>query len=112
MTANPYLLDGCDMRGPQGRRYRDIVDITNAEFGAAGPEAVREMSLLKFNREEIHASIVNGTGSLRAHADLVRISNLIARREKVLGDIVRAKTAKTTVSPSLADFLSRDGDAE
>jgi hypothetical protein len=85
-------LDGVDMRTQRGRRYRDIVDAVIGEFGAAGDGAIRELAGLRFTQEELQASIVNGTASnARGHADLVRLSTLIARRENEMRAVISAK---------------------
>ncbi len=82
LTNNPHKLDGVDMRTQRGRRYRDIVDALVAEFGADNPVALRELAGLKFTLEQTQAAVV--AGDQRAREDLVRISNLVARREREL----------------------------
>jgi hypothetical protein len=82
LTNNPHRLAGVDMRTQRGRRYRDIVDALITEFGSANPVALRELAGLKFTLEQIQARVV--TGDPRACEDLVRVSNLVARREAVM----------------------------
>jgi hypothetical protein len=82
MTNDPRRLDGVDMRTSAGRRYRDIVDQLAAEFGAVNPVALRELAGLRYTLEQTQAAVV--AGDARARSDLVRVSNLIARREREL----------------------------
>jgi hypothetical protein len=104
LTNNPYRLDGVDMRSPRGRRYRDIVDALIAEFGAANPVGLRELAGLKFTLEQTQAAIVAGDQSARE--DLVRISNLVARREGAMRDAGRSSR---DAGPSLADIIAEHG---
>src|SRR5271154_63231 len=82
LTNNPHRLDGVDMRTQRGRRYRDIVDALIAEFGMANPVGLRELAGLKFSLEQVQGEVVKG--SARAREDLVRLSNLVARREQAM----------------------------
>ncbi len=101
LTNNPYRLDGVDMRSPRGRRYRDIVDALIAEFGSANPVGLRELAGLKFTLEQTQASVV--AGDERAREDLVRISNLVARREREM----RSTGAPRDTTPDLADYIAQ-----
>jgi len=101
LTNNPYRLDGIDMRTPRGRRYRDIVDALIAEFGSLNPVGLRELAGLKFTLEQTQAAVVAGDG--KAREDLVRLSNLVARREAVMREAARpARDA----GPSLAEYVA------
>ncbi len=82
MTNDPRRLDRVDMRTASGRRYRDLVEQILADFGALTPVALRELAGLRFTLEQTQADVVLGDASARD--DLVRISNLIARREREL----------------------------
>jgi hypothetical protein len=82
LTNDPRRLAGVDMRSAGGRRYRDLVDQLVSQFGEANLEAVRELAGLRFSLEQCQASVVNG--DVRAREDLVRLLNLIGRREKEL----------------------------
>ena len=86
-TNNLYRLEGVDMRSERGRRYRDIVDALIAEFGSSNPVGLRELAGLKFTLEQTQAAVV--AGDERAREDLVRISNLVARREAVMREATR-----------------------
>jgi hypothetical protein len=101
LTNNPYRLDGVDMRTERGRRYRDIVDALIAEFGSSNPVGLRELAGLKFTLEQTQAAVV--AGDQRAREDLVRISNLVARREAVMREAGRPGRDST---PSLAEYLA------
>jgi hypothetical protein len=104
MTNDPRRLDGVDMRTSAGRRYRDIVDQLAAEFGAVHPVALRELAGLRYTLEQTQAAIVSG--DTRARSDLVRISNLIARRERELRESSAVAAAKK-LPASLEQHLAR-----
>jgi len=101
-TNNPYKLEGVDGRSPRARRYRDVVDALIGEFGLHDPVAIRELAGLKITLEMTQGQVV--AGDSRAREDLVRVSNLIARREKEMRD---AKLARPDVTPSIADIAAR-----
>jgi hypothetical protein len=101
LTNNPYRLDGVDMRTERGRRYRDIVDALIAECGSSNPVGLRELAGLKFTLEQTQAAVVAGDD--RAREDLVRISNLVARREAVMREAARPARDST---PSLDEYLA------
>jgi hypothetical protein len=101
LTNNPYRLDGVDMRTERGRRYRDIVDALIAEFGSSNPVGLRELAGLKFTLEQTQAAVVAGDD--RAREDLVRISNLVARRETAMREAARPARDWT---PSLAEYIA------
>jgi hypothetical protein len=93
MTNDPRRLDGIDMRTSAGRRYRDIVDALAIEFGVAvNPVALRELAGLRYTLEQTQAAVV--AGDARAPSDLVRVSNLIARRERELRESSVVAAAK------------------
>ena len=81
ITNNPYALIGVNMRSARGRRYRDIVDALIGTFGDSDPVGLRELAGLKFTLECLQSDLVTGDRPNVAE-DLVRVSNLIARREK------------------------------
>jgi hypothetical protein len=89
------------MRTQRGRRYRDIVDALIAEFGAANSVGLRELAGLKFTLEQTQAAVV--AGDQRAREDLVRVSNLVARREK---EMRGAGSRRGDTVPDLADYLA------
>lgn len=102
LTNDPRRLAGVDMRSAGGRRYRDLVDQLVSRFGDANLEAVRELAGLRFSLEQCQASVVNGDA--RAREDLVRLLNLIGRREKELGaDQQRNPVAPTDLATYIAE---------
>lgn len=103
LTNDPRRLPGVSMRSPRGRRFRDIVETLMAEFGAnCDPVRLRELAGLKFSAEEVQAAVVHG--NTRAVEDLVRLSNLICRRENELRARARPDTDPT---PSISDIVAR-----
>ena len=103
MTNDPRRLDGVDMQTSGGRRYRDIVEQIAAEFGAANPLALRELAGLKYTLERTQADVV--LGDARAREDLVRLSNLVTRREQALRE---ARLAAPSAAPtSLHERLAK-----
>jgi hypothetical protein len=82
ITNNPFVLAGVDGRSAAGRRYRDIMDGIIAEYGFANLDRVRELAALMMTREAAQAAVVKG--DLSAAEDLVRVANLISRREREL----------------------------
>ena len=103
-TNDPRRLAGVDMRSAGGRRYRDLVDQLVSRFGGANLEAVRELAGLRFSLEQCQASVVNGDA--HAREDLVRLFNLIGRREKVLRDARHMETKRPAVV-TLQQHLAR-----
>jgi hypothetical protein len=103
LVGDPRRLDGVDMRTSAGRRYRDIVDQLAIEFGVSvNPVALRELAGLRYTLEQTQAAVV--AGDARARSDLVRVSNLIARRELSLREAKLALPASTP--SSLQDRLT------
>ncbi len=82
LTGNAYFLPGVDMRSPRGRRYRDIVAGLIATFGDSDPDALRDLATSRLALEDVQAEVIAGVASARE--DMVRIGNLIARREAAL----------------------------
>ena len=96
VSNHPRIFPGAgDQRTRDARRFRDIVDQLLGEFGDFDLERIRELALLKFRLErQTDASL----------EDVVRLGNLIARRERELRD---AKRAKPNPTPSIADIAAR-----
>lgn len=79
VTNDPRRLrPDIDMRSNDGRRFADLFDAIVVEHPDAGLARVREIALLKFGLERGQS---DGICSLE---DVVRISNLISRRERDL----------------------------
>jgi len=103
--AEELRTPGVDMRSQEGRRYFTIVTELLAEFGDGDPSRIRELAGLKFSLEQIQAEVIGG--SQRAREDLVRVSNLIARRE---GELRTRKTATSPPRGALRSILARHRD--
>jgi hypothetical protein len=103
LVGDPRRLDGIDMRTRAGQRYRQVVEALVAEFGSANKIALRELAGLRFALEQTQAAIV--AGDTKARTDLVRISNLVARRERELRQssaVAAAKSPAVTLHERLA----------
>jgi hypothetical protein len=94
------------MRTRRGRRYRDIVDAVIEEFGSGNPVALRELAGLRFTLEQIQARVV--TGDPRACEDLVRVSNLVARREVVM----RASGSQRDTTVTLEEIIREHAEGQ
>lgn len=79
LTNDPRRLPGVDGRTGAGRRFRDIVDQLIREFGDHDTVRIRELAGLKYSLEQTQGLVI--AGDQRACEDLVRLSNLVARRE-------------------------------
>ena len=102
LTNNLRELHGVDGRSAEGKRYRDLLDSLILEFGMHDPTRLRELAGLKYTQEMTQAAVVNGdTG---AREDLVRLSNLISRREKELRS---GKRQARDAPPSLHEHLAK-----
>ena len=101
VTNNLRELDGIDGRSADGKRYRDLIDLAIGEFGTDDPLRLRELAALRFSLEKTQAAVI--AGHVSATEDLVRLANLISRREKEL----RAKRPKPGRPPAtLKDRLA------
>lgn len=90
LTNEPRrLAPGVDMRSPEGRRFGDIFDLTALEFPGADLSRIRAIAFLKYELERAQGA---GKCSLE---DVVRVHNLIGRREKEL----RAQARKAEAAP-------------
>jgi hypothetical protein len=86
-------LVGVDGRTERARRYRDIVEGLIVEYGPGEPDKLRALAAMKLSLEATQAAVINGD-VLRSE-DLVRLANVISRREQEL----RAKQRKREVEP-------------
>ncbi len=100
VTNNPRKLLGVDMRSARVRRYADIVEVLEVEFGADDPDALREIASLKLSLEDAQRDVL--MGDAKAREDQVRLSNLITRRETAL----RAKRRQKKAGPNLKDYIA------
>ncbi len=99
-----HRLPGLDFRTPEGRRYREIADAVFAEYEGEDPIRLRELAGLKLTLEQVQALTIRG--DRKALEDLVRLSNLITRRENEIKDRARA-APRRDATPSLADIAAR-----
>jgi hypothetical protein len=79
VLASPLGVDG---RSERGRRWRDLINGLLAVYGPGEPDKLRELATMKLSLEATQAAVINGD-VLRSE-DLVRVANLISRREKEL----------------------------
>jgi hypothetical protein len=99
LVGDPRRLDGIDMRTRAGQRSRQVVEA----LVSANKTALRELAGLRFALEQTQAAIV--AGDTKARTDLVRISNLVARRERELRQssaVAAAKSPAVTLHERLA----------
>lgn len=98
LTNDPRRLAGVDMRSAAGRRFRDIVEALQREHGAeSDPSRLREVASLKLTLEAAQAAALNGDAAMTT--EVVRLSNLIARRERDL----RLRRKAAPPGPSLLE---------
>jgi hypothetical protein len=93
---------GLDGRSERGRRWRDVLEALIAEYGADEPDRLRALATLRLSLEATETAVINGD-VLRSE-DLVRLTNLISRREKELRAKQRYREAK---APSLREHLAK-----
>jgi len=80
--GDPRKLLNVDMRSTDGRRYRAIAEALIVEFPEADSVRLRELASLKYGLEQFQSLMVGGNVS--AADNVVRLSNLITRRENAL----------------------------
>jgi hypothetical protein len=95
--------DGLDQRSPRGRRWRDLLDGLIAEYGTAYPEKLRSLAVLKLSLEATQAAVLRG--DILRSEDIVRLENLIGRRERELGAKARAREAERPATSALDGYL-------
>jgi hypothetical protein len=107
LTNDPRRLSAdVDGRGAEGRRFSDIFDLVALEFPGANPLRIRDIALLKYELERAQGA---GNCSLE---DVVRVHNLIGRREKELrAEAKRVKPPQSSVSSILARRMPVEGPA-
>ena len=85
---------GLDGRSERGRRWRDVLEALIAEYGTSDPEKLRTLAALKLSLEATESAVV--AGDILRSEDLVRLGNLISRREREL----RAKLRQALAQPA------------
>jgi hypothetical protein len=94
---DPSRAPGVDMRTSAGRRFSRIADDLIREFGSDYTVCIRELAVLKFSAERLHAAVVAGDEGARV--EFMRLSDLIERRET---DLRAKERAGDSVQPSRA----------
>jgi hypothetical protein len=105
-VGDPCRLPGLDLRTAQGQRFKQIAGAIVDEYPGAELSRVRELALLKLAIELRQAKLLTDDP---AQADeLVRLSNLAARRERDLRARRRAKKEPSALERIVA---RHNGDA-
>jgi hypothetical protein len=89
LRASPPGLNGSTRLG---RRWHDLLNGLIAEYGSGYPDKVRELATLKFSLEAAQAEVF--AGDIAQSENVVRLSNLISRREKELRAKARQREAE------------------
>jgi hypothetical protein len=107
-----HRLPGLDLRSAEGKKYTSIYREVASEFPAGtAVSRLREIAGLKFALEQIQADVIH-RGSSSAREDLVRVSNLISRREQELHTKTSAAAASSDASHNLGSVLAKYRAAE
>jgi hypothetical protein len=98
----PRPLAGLDMRSQEAKLFLARLKEVSAEFPDGEPSRLREIAGLRVALEQTQVEVLKG--NVRAREDLVRISNLIARRE---GELQTRRSAVTAPRSALDSILAR-----
>ncbi len=98
-------LVGVDGRSERARRYRDLLEGLIVEFGPHEPDKLRALAAMKLSLEATQAAVINGD-VLRSE-DLVRLANVISRREQELRARARRHQAEQPAEGMRAKLSSR-----
>jgi hypothetical protein len=102
---DPFKVAGLDMRSDQGRRFRDIAALVIAEHGPdLDATRVRELAGIRLAIEVATAAAIGGDAAARQ--DIVRLSNLAARKERELREAKRI-SAESKPASNLEQHLAR-----
>jgi hypothetical protein len=102
---DPFKMAGVDMRSDQGRRFRDIAALVIAEHGPdLDATRVRELAGIRLAIEVATAAAIGGDA--KARQDIVRLSNLAARKERELREAKRV-AADSKPAVNLEQHLAR-----
>ena len=96
LRMTPPGLDGNSKRG---RRWRDFLEAAIGEYETDYPDKVREIAMLRLGLEDAQTEVF--AGDISQSENVVRISNLISRREKELRAKARQRQSER---PRLADY--------
>ena len=78
----PRPLAGLDMRSQAAKVFVARLNEVKAEYPDGEPSRLRELAGLRVASEQVSLEVLKGNG--KARDDMVRIANLIARRESEL----------------------------
>jgi hypothetical protein len=95
-------LVGLDMRSQEAKAFVSRLKEVTAEYPDGEPSRLREIAGLRVTLEQVQVEILKG--SSRARVDLVRLSNLISRRE---GELSTRQTVRAPAPPTIKDHLAR-----
>jgi hypothetical protein len=108
VTNGQWVLPGCDMRTPMGRRFRDLCEAFNIEAGGNPSEVekglIRAAAAMTIRAEALQAAIVRGES---VPAD--EVIRLTSEARRTLQPIVAKASRRKAAEPSLHDYL--DGQA-
>lgn len=96
----PRPLAGLDMRSQEAKVFLARLDEVTTEFPFGDPARLREIAGLRVALEQTQLEVLRGNA--RAREDLVRISNLISRRE---GELCTRQATKAPAPMTLAEKL-------
>jgi hypothetical protein len=82
LRAAHLVPPGLSLRTTEGQRFKTVITALIAEYGQHDLMRLRELASLRIVMELTQAEAVSGNASARE--DLVRLSNLISRRESEL----------------------------
>jgi hypothetical protein len=97
----PRPLAGLDMRSQEAKVFLARLDEVTREFPYGEPSRLREIAGLRVALEQTQVEVLKGNA--RAREDLVRISNLIARRE---GEMQTRRAVAAPPTPGLSAYLA------
>jgi hypothetical protein len=93
---------GIDGRSLVGRRWRDTLEALVSRYGVDDPEKLRALAGLRVALEQTRDAVLRG--DVARSEDIVRLENLIGRREKELAAKARQRQAE---APSLREHLAK-----
>jgi hypothetical protein len=105
VTNGSKLLVGVDGRSPSARRFRDLIQLYEAEIGGNLTEVerglVRQAAALTMRAEQLQADIVNGKP-----VDGDQLIRVTSTAKRILGAISARAARNKPAAPSLASFLA------
>jgi hypothetical protein len=98
------LPNAADMRTRSARRFTTIIAAVRREFGNdADAQRVGELARLRMINEDVQAKYLAGKANEDA---VVRVANLVARKERELALTCRAKSSASAGHLTFADLAS------